>query len=499
MKIFSAEQIKLWDKYTITNEPITSADLMERAATACFEWLVKNISAEKKFKIFCGKGNNGGDGLVIALLLLQKKYTVEVYILETGNSATVDFETNLTRLQTLTTGIHFITSEKFPSINKNEIIVDALFGTGLNKPAENITAGLIEFLNSSQATIISIDIPSGMFADKTSKNNCVIKASYTLTFQQYKLAFLMTENEKHFGNIIILNIGLNKNFYETENAVAEFVDAEIIKSIFKPRNQFTHKGDYGHACIAAGSAGLMGAAVLSVKACLRSGAGKVTCCTPKIGYEIMQISAPEAMTKISGEDFITNAGDLQKFDSLGIGPGLGLYESHQKLLSDIFLGFNKPIVIDADALNIISKHKELLNSIPQQSIITPHTVEFERLFGVSSNDFDRMKLAIEMSHQHKIYIVLKGHHTLITTPDKKVYFNSTGNAGMATGGSGDVLTGIITGLLAQGYPSLEACIPGVYLHGLAGDIAAKKLSQEAMIAGDIIECLGDAFLWINPM
>ncbi|MEJ7821819.1 MAG: NAD(P)H-hydrate dehydratase [Chitinophagaceae bacterium] len=271
------------------------------------------------------------------------------------------------------------------------------------------------------------------------------------------------------------------------------IDGSVIKNIVKPRDPFTHKGDYGHACLFGGSIGMMGAAVLAVKACLRSGTGKVTVYTPGIGYDIMQISAPEAMTNIAGDKFINSAIDIHKFDSLGIGPGLGLYESHKDLLQNVFSSFRNPIVIDADALNIIAENKDLLKMLPEGSILTPHKIEFERLFGKTDTDAKCSELAMEISHKYKIYVVLKGHHTSITTPEKKIWLNTTGNAGMATGGSGDVLTGILTGLLAQNYSCLDACLLGVYLHGLAGDIAAEKFSQQAMIAGDIINCLGEAF------
>jgi len=275
------------------------------------------------------------------------------------------------------------------------------------------------------------------------------------------------------------------------------IDGSVIKNIVKLRDPFTHKGDYGHACLLAGSIGMMGAAVLAVKSCLRSGTGKVTVYTPGIGYEIMQISAPEAMTKIAGENFISTAIDIHKFDSLGIGPGLGLYESHKDLLQNIFSSFPNPIVIDADALNIIAENKELLKMLPEGSVLTPHKIEFERLFGKTDTDAKRSELALEVTHKYKIYIVLKGDQTSITTPEKKVCLNTTGNAGMATGGSGDVLTGIFTGLLAQHYSCLDACLLGVYLHGLAGDIAAEKFSQQAMIAGDIIDNIGEAFKAIS--
>ena len=277
------------------------------------------------------------------------------------------------------------------------------------------------------------------------------------------------------------------------NPAGSLIDGAFINKILKPRDPFSHKGDYGHAGIIAGSIGMMGAAVLAVKACLRSGVGKVTAYTASIGYNIMQICVPEAMTKIAGEDFIFSVEDIQRFDSIGLGPGLGLYETHTDLLKNIFSTFQKPMVIDADALNILSKNKDLLTTIPAESILTPHIMEFERLFGKTRTDAERIELALKISYQYKIYIVVKGHRTLVATPDKKTYFNSTGNPGMATGGSGDVLTGILTGFLAQGYSSLHTCLLGVYLHGLAGDIAAEKYSQQAMIAGDIIYCLGEAF------
>lgn len=277
----------------------------------------------------------------------------------------------------------------------------------------------------------------------------------------------------------------------------KLIDATLIKTIYKPRNPFSHKGDYGYACLIAGSYGMMGAAVLSARACLRSGVGKLTCYVPQQGYTIMQISAPEAMAKVCGNKHITSVDEIKDFDAVGIGPGLGIYASHKKLLSNVFDAYKQPMIIDADALNMISQNKKLLKSIPAESIITPHPKEFERLFGKTKSDEERIHLAQEKSLEHKIYIVLKGHHTLICAPDGKAYFNSTGNAGMATGGSGDVLTGILTALLAQGYSPLETCFMGVYIHGLAGDIAAAKLSEEAMIAGDIVEKLGEVFKQIS--
>ncbi|MEO6453362.1 MAG: NAD(P)H-hydrate dehydratase [Ginsengibacter sp.] len=494
VKIFSSTQIKNWDDYTIAHQPVTSNELMERAAMKCYEWLIESDFNNFTFKIFCGKGNNGGDGLAIARMLTENKRIVSVYILESGGLGTDDFQNNLARLYTCTQDINFIQSEKqFPQINHDEIIIDALFGTGLTRPPEGIAGMLIHHINKVGATVISVDVPSGLFSDKSSKESIVVKADYTLTFQQYKLAFLMAENELFFGKIIVLDINLHEKFYKQHDARNELIDIDLIRKIYKPRRAFSNKGHFGHACLVAGSYGMMGAAVLAAKACLKSGVGKLTSVVCKKGYDIMQISAPEAMCMVYGNTFIKDFKDAEHFNALGIGPGIGMHESHKELLQLLFKNFKGAIVIDADALNIISENKKLLSLIPANSILTPHPKEFDKLFGKSNNDFERMELALTKSQQYKIYIILKGHHTLITTPNNKGYFNFTGNAGMAKGGSGDVLTGILTGLTAQGYTSLEACLLGVYLHGMAGDIAANKFSQEAMIAGDIIEGLGEAF------
>jgi ADP-dependent NAD(P)H-hydrate dehydratase / NAD(P)H-hydrate epimerase len=494
VKIFSASQIKEWDTFTITNEPVSSIELMERAAKACTDWILQNFGITHPSKIFCGKGNNGGDGLAIARLLVENKFPVSVYIVESSSAGSDDFQNNLQRLQQLSSEIHFIkTDQPFPVITNGEIIVDALFGTGLNKKPSGIVQELIKYINKARAKTISIDIPSGLYADRSSAKNAIIHASYTLSFQQYKLAFLLAENEPYCGKVIILDIGLSQQYYDNEKSAFELTDKSWIEKIYIPRKPFANKGNYGYACLVAGSYGMMGAAVLSARACLRSGVGKLTCYICNEGYTILQTAIPEAMCMIFGNTFIKDIQNLKNFDVIGIGPGIGKHLSHKQLLQKVFRNSANPVVIDADALNVLSSYPALYKSIPEQSIITPHPKEFERLFGKSGNDFERIDMALQKAKELNIFIVLKGHHTLIATPEGKGYFNSTGNAGMATAGAGDVLTGIITGLLAQKYSSLNACILGVYLHGLAGDIAAGKLSQEAMIASDIIDNLGEGF------
>ena len=494
MKIFSVSEIKNWDSYTISNEPVKSIALMERAALACSQWISENFIKKKSFKIFCGRGNNGGDGLAIARILSGKKYTVRVYILDGTSPGSPDFETNLKNLKKKNVEIVFLDDEKsFPPISDEDVIIDALFGTGLNRKINGLAAELIKYINKSHANVISIDVTSGLYIEKSSGKNPVIKAKYTLTFQNQKLAFLMPENEFYVGKVILLDIDLSKEYEEKENTKFNFIDEELINKIYIPRNAFANKGDYGYACLLAGSYGMMGAAVISSKACLRSGVGKLTSYICEAGYNILQTTVPEAMCKVFGYKFLKDTKGYNDFDVIGVGPGIGKHSSHTQLLLNLFREFKKPIVIDADALNVLSTDQTLYKLIPSQSIITPHPKEFERLFGKTNSDFDRMDLALSKAKELNIFIVLKGHYTFIATPDSKGYFNSTGNAGMATAGSGDVLTGIITGLLAQKYSSLNACILGVYIHGLAGDKAATNISEEALIAGDIIDHLGKAF------
>ena len=498
--LYSAEQIRQWDQYTIQHEPIASIDLMERAAAKCTDWLERNNYTENTFHIFCGKGNNGGDGLAIARMLAHLKCTVIVYILEFGHKGTDDFQTNLARLhQYPEIIIRFIqTEENFHGLNKNDIVVDALFGSGLNRGLEGVTAKLVNHINQSGCAIISIDIPSGLFTDHSSLGHTITKADHTLSFQCYKKAFLMAENSEFIGELHILEIGLHPDFYKSVNSKLELIDENVIRSIYKPRNRFGHKGSFGHALIVAGSYGKIGAAILSAKACLRSGVGLLSCHIPKCGYDILQTTIPEAMVMTDfNSSFNTKIDDdFTKYKAIGIGPGIGTASETKMMLREIFEKYKLPVVLDADALNSIASQKDMLKLIPANSILTPHPKEFERLFGETANEFDRIDLASQKAKELNVIVVLKGHHTFIATPDGNNFFNSTGNAGMATGGSGDVLTGIITGLLAQGYTSAESAILGVYLHGLAGDIAAKKYSMEAMIAGDIIESLKEAYLSI---
>jgi hydroxyethylthiazole kinase-like uncharacterized protein yjeF len=499
MQIFAAEQIRAWDEYTIQHEPIASIDLMERAATACFDWLMERGYKGKTFSVYCAKGNNGGDGLAIARLLSETGHRVTVNILEFGHLGTEDFQTNLARLHETEAEIRFISeASAIAPPEPGDILIDALFGSGLSRPLDGLSAQLVEHMNASGHDIISIDIPSGLFVDKSSRNNTVVRATHTLSFQCYKPALLLAENATAFGEVHILDIGLHPGFLKTVQPTWQWIDASLVRSILKPRNRFTHKGNFGHAALIAGSTGLMGAAVLSARACLRGGAGKLTCHVPASGYNIMQSAVPEAMCMVEkGEACIESVTSPEKYDAIGIGPGIGQYPSHVALMEQLFQQARCPIVIDADGLNTLAANKNLLKQIPARTILTPHPKEFERLFGKTTDDYQRLSLAMETAASYKLNIILKGHHTFIATAQGVGYFNSTGNAGMATGGSGDVLTGIVTALLAQGYSAQQAAIAGVYLHGLAGDLAASFVSQEAMIASDITDYLGNAYMQVT--
>ncbi|MDE3214540.1 MAG: NAD(P)H-hydrate dehydratase, partial [Bacteroidota bacterium] len=385
------------------------------------------------------------------------------------------------------------TAEDFPPIDPKEVLIDALFGTGLNKEIRGLYKKLIVYLNQAPAPVVSIDLPSGLYTDRSTRNQAVIKASDTLSFQQPKLAFFMAENQLFLGRTHILNIGLSREFYHNESSQVELVEPDLAAGIYRPRSPFAHKGDFGFAGLIAGSYGMIGAAVLSARACLRSGVGKLTVLTCQKGYQIIQTAVAEAMCEVCGNSFVREVSRLSRFDSLGIGPGIGQYPSHRKLLSEIFRQYRQPMVIDADALNVLSKNASLVLKIPRYSILTPHPKEFDRLFGSTASDFDRMQLALKMARQLRVYIILKGHYSIIATPEGRAFINSTGNPGMATAGSGDVLTGILSGLLAAQYTPEETAILGTYLHGLAGDLAAVKTSEESMIAGDIAGGLGEAF------
>ncbi len=495
VKILSAEQIRALDKYTIEHEPIASIDLMERAAGEIFQSIIQLAKGTRVYYVFCGMGNNGGDGLAVARMLVETGCQVYTYVVRHSPNASKDFELNQERLKNIS-GIHFIETElRIPKIAPDAIVIDAIFGSGLTRPVEGIAAMVINAINESRATVYSIDIPSGLFCDKPNEaDDTIVHSNITFTFHAPKLSFLFAANGKYVPEFQVLDIGLIKEYEVQLASQSYYVIHDVVKSFFKKREKFSHKGTYGHALICAGSIGKIGAAVLAVRAALKSGAGLVSANIPACGYEIMQTTNPEAMVyKDESDEILTHVPDIERFSAIGVGPGIGTEKETVSYIKELLQKNHKPMVLDADALNIFSSDSSLLSLIFENSIITPHVGEFKRLVGEWKDDLDKLQKQLEFSKTNKVVVVLKGANTSISTSDGKVYFNSTGNPGMAKGGSGDVLTGIITSLLAQKYSPAEAAVIGVYIHGLAGDMAKGILGETSMEARDIIHYLPKAF------
>jgi ADP-dependent NAD(P)H-hydrate dehydratase / NAD(P)H-hydrate epimerase len=504
MKLLSTQQIKAWDNYTIQNEPIASIDLMERASEVFTHWFSALYDSENTVYVFCGTGNNGGDGLAIARLLHHSFFNVKVFICTVSNAESDDFKINLSRLPIRSEILRGYLHEDdiFPTIEKKAIIIDAVLGSGLSRPVTGYWASFFEYLNESNNDIVSVDIPSGLFADKTLKNTegVAIEAKHVLSFEIPKLSFLMPENQYVIQSFSYKSIGLKQDFLENIDSNNIYITSDFIKSLLKKRAKFSHKGSHGHALLVVGSFGMAGAAVLAARACMRSGVGLLTVHTPQCNRLILQTTIPEAMVRTDADEYaISQNNDVISYEAIGIGSGIGKAGRTASALKNYLSQTTFPMVIDADALNLIADNPEMLPLIPKHSILTPHPKEFERLFGKTKDDFERLELLRNKAKSLKINILLKGAHTIVSNTEGVCHFNSTGNAGMATAGSGDVLTGIITGLLAQDYEPTNAAILGVYLHGLAGDLAAEKVGQEALIASDIIEHLGLAFkkIFIN--
>lgn len=498
MKILSAEQIKACDAFTIKNEPIASVDLMERAALACIKHIVKNASIDSEFAIFCGKGNNGGDGLAIARFLIKRNYNVKVYVVVHSKDASEDFKINLERLKELKPESVFnIAKEedlKQIEFTYNTLIIDALFGTGLNKPLSGIVASLVNFINSTKLFVISIDIPSGLYADKPNdKDDVIVRCSTALSFQFPKFSFLIPQNGIYVPDFEILDIGLDKTFIQNISTPHYYITKSDLQPLLNQRAKFSHKGIYGHALLVAGAYGKMGASVIAAKACLRSGAGLLTVQTPKKGIEILQNSIPEAMVSAdANEELISELPAMDKITAVGIGPGIGTSAETESVIKKL-LNYTLPMVFDADAINILANNKTWLSFLAPDTILTPHVKEFDRLTQKHINDFERLESAKQFSIKHRCILVLKGAYTQTVMPDGNVFFNSTGNAGLAKGGSGDTLTGIILGLLARGYTPPQAALIGVYIHGSAADSCLKKIHIESLLATDVIAKLPKAF------
>jgi NAD(P)H-hydrate epimerase len=498
MKILSASQIRIADNLSMESEPISSINLMERASLRFTQWFTGRFDSTCPVVVFAGAGNNGGDALAVSRMLIERQFRVRVYLVKSSDSLSVDCSINFERLKNYSVPLIVDSGDEglFPEFSSEDIIIDGIFGTGLNRPVEGFVASLIRHINKKASCVVSIDIPSGLFGEDNRLNNpeSIIRAHYTGRFETPLLSFFISGNEKYTGQWEIIPIGIQSNILDSFESNYSTIESDTVRKLIIPRNKYSHKGTYGHALLIAGHYGMMGAAVLCARACLRGGVGLVTSCVPRLGCEIIQTSVPEALVLIDKSDeAFSEVPELDSFQAIGCGPGIGQSDPTAAVLHQLILASKVPLVLDADALNILAEHKEWLEHLPKGTVITPHPREFDRLAGDSEDMYSRHLKQIEFAGRFNIIVVLKGANTIISTPGGKSYINTTGNPGMATGGTGDVLTGLLVSLLAQGYTSLNASIVAVFIHGLAGDLALESSSMEAILAGDVIEHLGHAF------
>lgn len=505
MKILNTAQIKELDAYSIKAEKIKSIDLMERAAMAASTRISKLLGPEQQIDIFCGSGNNGGDGLAIARLLLEKKHVVRLILPRYGAALSEDAEKNFQLLRKLYPGvvteINSMDDLKSMHLEHHYAAIDALLGTGLNKPLEGFLAEIITFLNKNYKKIISIDIPSGLYADKSSTDlQHIVRCNLCLSFQMPKLAFLLPQNQFFVPEFELLDIGLSAEKQSASDSPYYYVTGREISQLLKPRLKFSHKGNFGHALLVAGSKGKSGAAVIASEACLRSGAGLLTLHSVRDSINAVLRSLPEAMSDEDlNADYISNLEISEKYSAICFGPGTGTESETETVLKKIVQYYSGPLLIDADGLNILSTNKTWLEFLPKNCILSPHPREFERLTEKITDDFERLEVIRKFSMRYGCIVIYKGAHTAIAMPDGNVFFNSSGNPGLAKGGSGDALSGIILGLLARGYSSPQAALIGTFVHGYAADLCHDEMSAEAMLISDVLRELPQAFLQLEEM
>lgn len=497
MKILSAQQLSDADKFTIEKQNITSEQLMERAAGLVFNEIHKRLrGAPIPIKIFCGIGNNGGDGLVVGRHLIQHGYHVTVYIVNYSDKRSDDFLANYEKIKGISKNWPQTIKKEddFPEINMGDFVIDAIFGIGLSRPIEGWVAKLVHVINDSKAFVLSIDMPSGLFVDQIpGEDAAVIKAGFTLSFQAPKLVFFLPETMDYVSDLQILDIGLDKEFIASLTSTNYLISKDEALQMYKPRIMNSHKGDYGKVLIAGGSYGKIGSVLLTATASLRTGSGLVTLYIPKCGYDIVQTNLPEAMVMTDeNHEMLTSYPEDFDADVVCFGMGAGTDDQSVAAFKKALQAIDTPMVIDADGLNMLSKNESLLDLIPENSVLTPHPGELKRLIGSWKDDMDKLKKVKEFSKKHKVIMVIKGAHTF-TINREDIYVNNSGNPGMATAGSGDVLSGVITSLIGQKYDPVDAAVLGVYLHGLAGDLVSEDLGYEGLLSGDIAENMGGAF------
>ncbi|MCC8088764.1 MAG: NAD(P)H-hydrate dehydratase [Rikenellaceae bacterium] len=487
MKILTGNNIREADFYTMRNEPVSSLDLMERASQRIADYISDKFPKRTEFVIFAGKGNNGGDGLVVARILSLKRYKCRIITLFDRTECSEEYQSNYRILP------EEIAVEKFTGdniLNRHAVVIDAILGTGVKRIVSTPVKEAVEFINRRQNTVISIDMPSGMTTEFGNKDRAVVKSDITLTLQFPKLSLLLPEGGDNAGEMVVLPIGLDREFMEKSDTVYNFVTAKNVAPMDKKRRTFSNKGIYGHALLICGKKGMMGAAVLSTSSALRSGCGLVTIHIPESERNIIQTTNPSAIVSCyEGDAFGSLPEKLDKYKTIGIGSGMGTAKRTVEAMRGLLSVYRSPMVLDADALNILSENNDIIPLIPENSILTPHPGELERLIGEWDGDEEKINKVAEFVRKYKIIMVVKGAYTMICPPDGKIYFNSTGNPGMSKGGNGDVLTGLITGYLAKGMEPLQAAIKGVFDHGRAGDDAALAKGVEQMNSEDIVDFL----------
>lgn len=496
LPVLDAEGVRSADARTLAAQGITSWQLMERAAEACTRSLLQRTTREQAFVVVCGMGNNGGDGLGIARLLHAAGRTVRAVRVRHKEQPSEDNAANYDRL--LRAGVPCSEIDSIGSLqfHDNELIVDAILGIGSSKVSTGLVRETIALMNRSGRPVVSVDLPTGLWPGDNAGNDPqgIVRAGLVLTLGTPKLALLLPENAPFVGHWDLLPIGLDEAFLAQAPATHRWLEQADVAALLRPRPRTGHKGNFGHALVVAGGTGHLGAAVLATRAALRSGCGLVTVHVPAGGDAVLHAAAPEAMCSVDPDPVVSNLPRPGRYSAVGIGPGLGTDPDTAQLLKRMLQDAATPLVLDADALNILAENRTWTGFLPGSTVLTPHPKEFDRLYGSpSTSGYERLERAREMAAKWNVVLVLKGAPTAICAPDGRVFFNATGNVGMAKGGSGDVLTGLLTGLLAQGYGPLHAAVLGVHLHGLAGDLLAGSLGMDGMKAGDLVEQLPGAW------
>ena len=501
MKVLSAAQMRLLERLSIESDNVTSLDLMERAARAITDAICRRWESSHRFVVFAGPGNNGGDALAVSRMMVTAGYNVEVFLFNVKNALSPDCETNRKRLMAMAedkkTGGRLVFHEiqrgfDFPELRQTDIILDGLFGTGLSRPLDGGFASLVKAVNAAGNAVVAIDIPSGLMSEENSYNDTarIIRATLTLAIHRPKPSHLMPENEPFVGELAVLPIGLSEEKEAQITSTFNISEREQMAALVHSRPRYAHKGMMGHALLMAGSKGMAGAAIMAAKACLRGGVGKVTVCTSAVNVLPLQVSVPEAIVQISGG--IIDEQSLATYQAIGMGPGMGTEDMGSVMLR-VMRSVQSPLVLDADALTLIGQHREWLERVPAGTVLTPHVGELERIIGHHKDGWVRLQHACELARTYGLNVLVKGHYSAVIKANGEVWFNPTGNPGMATAGSGDVLTGLVTALLAQGYETSDALRLAVWVHGRAGDIAVERVGcEEALIATDIIDAIGDA-------